>query len=167
VDSTGRSESAARVGIIGTAIGIYAYADAIVLGPIVVFLAALTVPLIVFGVAAVLFFFVNLWMCNWIERQWDVWITTHQTRLEKRLAKLRKGRVMRHPVNWISNSSGWLFALAAALFNAVIVVALARLISGRPVGERRIFMAALGYSVFFAGLFSIIGFVGEEAIRAI
>jgi hypothetical protein len=87
--------------------------------------------------------------------------------VEKRLAKLRDGRVMRHPVNWISNSSGWLFALAAALFNAVIVVALARLISGRPVGERRIFMAALGYSVFFAGLFSIIGFVGEEAIRAI
>ena len=165
--STEAPPTAARVGIIGTAIGVYAYADAIVLGPIVVVLAALTVPLIVFGVAAVLFFFVNLWMCNWIERQWDVWITNHQTRLEKRLAKLRKGRVMRHPVNWISNSSGWLFALAAALFNAIIVVALARLISGQPVGQRRIFMAALGYSVFFAGIMSIIGFVGEETIRAI
>ena len=83
-------------------------------------------------------------MCNWFERQWGVWITTHEARLEKRLAKLRKGRVMRHPVNWITDSSGGMFALAAALFNAVIVVALARLISGKPVGERRIFMAALG-----------------------
>ncbi len=91
----------------------------------------------------------------------------HENRFEKRLAKMRKSRLMRHPVRWITDGSGVLFALAAALLNAVIVVALARLIGGEPVGERRIFMAALGYAVFFAGIMSLIGFVGEEAIRAL
>jgi hypothetical protein len=167
VDSTGGAGRAARVGIVGTAIGIYAYADAIVLGPIVVVLAALLNPLIVFGVAAVLLFFVNLSMCNWIERQWNAWIVGRENRLERKLAKMRKSRVMRHPVRWITNGSDGWFALAAALFNAVTVVALARLIGGKPVGERRIFMAALGYAIFFAGIMSIIGFVGEETVRAL
>ena len=131
MDSTGGADNAARVGVIGTAIGIYAYADALVLGTLVVFLSALTVPLIVFGIAAVLLFFVNLWMCNWIERQWDVLIVGRETRFEKRLAKLRKGRVMRHPVRWITGGSAGMFALAAALMNAVTVVAAARLIGRR------------------------------------
>jgi hypothetical protein len=69
---------------------------------------------------------------------WDGWIAGHGERVEARLEKLRSGRITRHPVEWVRRGSvGW-FALAAILLNAVVAVAVARLVGGEPVGARRV-----------------------------
>ena len=79
---------------------------------------------------------------------------------------MRAGRIMRHPVGWIERGSDAWFALAAALLNAVTVVVAARLISGKPVGAHRVLVASVGYGLFFAALFSLIGVLAGDAIRA-
>ncbi len=72
-------------------------------------------PLIVFGAAAgLLLTLLNVACCTWIERQWGGWIA----------------------VAWITRGSDAWYTLAAALANAIIVVALARFIGGQPVAER-------------------------------
>ena len=43
------------------------------------------------------------------------------------------------------------------MINAITVVALARLIGGKPIGHRRVLLAAIGYSIFFATVYSLIG----------
>ena len=62
-------------------------------------------------------------------------------------------------------SDAW-FTLAAILMNPVIVIALARLIWGQPVGPRPVGLAAAGYSIVFAAVFSAIGFAAGDAISA-
>ena len=58
---------------------------------------------------------------------------------------------MRHPVEWIQGGSNVWFGLAAALTNAITTVALARLVSGRELGERRVLVAAVSYGLFCSG----------------
>ena len=43
-------------------------------------------------------------------------------------------------------------------------VHVARLIGGTPIGNRRVMEAALGYSIFFASLFSLIGIGFEDLL---
>ena len=71
----------------------------------------------------------------------------------------------RHPVSWISRGSDFWFALAAAMVNAITVIALARVIGGKPVGRHRVLVAGIAYSIFFAALFSIIGTGLSDVIR--
>jgi hypothetical protein len=104
---------------------------------------------------------INIWACSWLDREWDVWIAGPGKRLEKRLEKLRSGKLLKTPVGWVRNGSEVGFTLAAVVINAITVVALARLIGGAPIGNRRVTEAALGYSIFFASLFTLIG-VGFE-----
>ena len=127
-------------------------------------LAAWLNPLVVFAVAAALLTLLNIACSNWIQRQSDSWIAGNAERLEARLDKLRKGRIMRHPMAWITRgSSGW-YALAAALINAITVSALARLIGGERVSERRIRRGALAYSIFFAAVYSFTGYLFSLAL---
>ena len=104
--------------------------------------------------------------CRWVERQWDAWIAGNAKRMEATLAKRRKSRLMRHPVAWITRGSDAWFMLAAILMNPVIVIALARMIGGPPVAPRPVRLAAAGYSIVCAAVFSANGFAAGDAISA-
>jgi hypothetical protein len=130
-------------------------------------LAARLNPLTVFAAAAFVLTLVNIACCAWLQRRWEVWIAGNARQLEARLAKTRSGRVMRRPVAWITRGSDGWFALAAVLVGAVIVVALARFTGGEPISKRRIRLASIGYSIFFAAVYSAIGFAVGDAIRAV
>ncbi len=106
----------------------------------------------------------NLAACNWVERQWDTWIVG--SKFEERLQKVRASKRARRPVEWIGRGSDVWFFLAAALLNAVEVVAPARLIGGKVIGQHRVFVASLGFAVFCAVIFSAIGFALGDVIRA-
>ena len=120
--------------------------------------------MIVFIIGAVVVSVINVAACSWVDREWNVWITG--TRFEERMQKVRVGKRPRRPVEWIGRGSNFWFALAAMLLNAVQVVALVRLISGAAAGKSRIWAASLSYSIFYAGLFSLFGWLLRDAIRA-
>jgi hypothetical protein len=164
-DSQNEITRTAHAGWLGTAIAIYAVVDVYLIGlPILVISAALN-PVLVFVVATVALTIVNVACCTWLQRQWDVWSQGGAARrVESRLEKMRSSRVMRHPVSWITRGSDAWFTLAAAVLNAIIVVTAARLVTGEPVSARRIRLAAIGYSVFFAALFSLIGLAAQDVI---
>jgi hypothetical protein len=61
----------------------------------------------------------------------------HGKRVESKLQKIRKSRIMSHPVKWVTGASDVLYVIAAALTSAITAVSLARVVGGRPVGERR------------------------------
>lgn len=156
----------ARQAAIGAGVAAWAFLDPLV-ALVVVGLAAWTRPVVVFGVAAVVLAIINLAACNWLDRQWAVWVSGHGERLEKRLEKMRNGRIMRHPVAWIASGSAFWFTLAAILVNAVVAVGCARIISGQPVGERRIRLAAITFSVFIAAFYAVVGWAVGDTIRAV
>jgi hypothetical protein len=79
---------------------------------------------------------------------------------------MRTGRLMRHPVAWIQRGSDFWFGLAAALTNAITTVAVARLIGGHSISERRILVASFSFALFVAGVGSLLGFALGDAIRA-
>jgi hypothetical protein len=163
-DATHKGKSA----LLGSLITAYVLLDAYVIGLPVMFLAAWGKPLVVFALAAAGVILINIVVCGWIDRHWDSWISSgYGKKIEKRIDKMRSGRIMRHPVAWIERGSDAWFALAAALLNAATVVVAARLIGGKPVGAHRILVASVGYGLFFAALFSLIGFVAGDAIRAL
>jgi len=83
------------------------------------------------------------------------------------MQKVRSGKRARRPIEWMNRGSNLWFGLAAALLNAIQVIALARLISGHAAGERRILVAAVAYSLFVAGIFSLFGFALGDVIRAL
>ncbi len=86
------------------------------------------------------------------------------SRIEARIQKVLEGRILGHPASWATRASvGW-FTLAAILLNAVVAVAVAWLISGQPVGARKVRAASVGYSVFFAALFCAIGFAAGDIL---
>ena len=159
-------EHPARVGAIGAAITAFAFLDAYTVGLLIAALAAWLPALIVFAVAAVVLTLINGACCRWVERQWDAWIAGNAKRMEATLAKRRKSRLMRHQVAWITRGSDAWFTLAAILMNPVIVIALARMIGGQPVGPRPVRLAAAGYSIVFAAVFSATGFAAGDAISA-
>jgi hypothetical protein len=159
--------SAARTTAVGTLVTLYGFFDALVVGLPLLFLAAWLNPLVVFVVAAVVLVPVNGWLCTWLDREWDGWFAGAGQRVERKLDKMRKSAVMRHPVAWIQRGSDGWFALAAALTNAIVATAFVRLLTGQPVGARRIRLAALAYGIFFAALFSLLGFVLGDVIRAL
>jgi len=158
--------SAARTGAIGALVAIWWAIDGLVLLTVVL-LAAWLNPLLVFAVALVICLAINLACCTWLNRHWDRWMANAGKKLERKLEKMRAGRLMRHPVAWIQGGSDFWFGLAAALTNAISTVAVARLIGGHPISERRILVASFSFALFVAGLGSLLGFVLGDVIRAI
>lgn len=142
---------------VGSFIAVYAFADAWVLGVTITILAAFFNVLIVWIVAAVVLSSINIWACSWIDNQWDFWAAGSGRRLDRKLEKLRSGKKMKKPVEWVRRGSDLWFTLAAVVINAITVVALARVIGGKPIGHRRVLLAAIGYSIFFATVYSLIG----------
>ncbi len=147
---------------VGALIGALSIFAALIFAVPILILAMNFNALIVFAVAFVMLILINLWACNWIDRNWDQWIAG--TRFEVRMQKVRNGKRAKRPTDWINRGSDRGFALATALLDAIQVIALTRLITGRPAGTRRIVLASIVYSLVFAGLYSLIGFALGSAI---
>ena len=148
----------------GTAIAAYWLLDGYVIGIPTVVLAAWLNALIVFAVVAVIMITINLWACGWIDRQWDAWAGG---KVEARLTKVRSKGMGKKVSGWVSRGSDGSFVVAAAITNAITTVALARVAIGRPLGRHRVWLAALAYGLFAAGLWSLIGWLVGDAIRAL
>lgn len=152
---------------IGSAITVYAILDAYTLGLAAFLLAAFTNALVVFVVVLAIQLVINLAAGSWIDRTWDVWIAAGiGQRFESKLDKVRTGRTGSRVVALISGGSDLAFAIAAALANAVVVIGLARVMAGKPLGRQRVVAAAVGYSVFFAGLFAFMGWIFRDFLVA-
>jgi hypothetical protein len=102
-----------------------------------------------------------------MQRRWDDWVRGYGAKLEARLEKLRRGRLLKHPLGWISRDSTALFIIAAALIGTVIVVAVTRLAGRPPIGRRQILFASLAYSVGFAATYTGVGVVVENLVGLI
>ena len=149
----------------GAFIAFWALADAPV-GVVVTVLAAWLNALIVCGVAIFLLSIVNIFCCSWLNREWDGWARGPGEKVEKRVAKLRSGKTMKKPVAWVTDGSiGW-YVAAACLTNAVQATALARVIGGQAVDERKVRVGAIAFSIFIAVLFSLIGIALRDIIKA-
>ena len=144
-------------GAIGAAVGVYAFLDDLLLGPILVAVAVWVPWYLTLAVAAAVLTFVNITCCTWMQRSWDSWIQGQGARLEARLVKLRRGRLLRHPLGWITRDSDVLFTIAAGLIGTVIVVAVARLAGSKPVGQRRVMFGSIAYSIGFAATYTGVG----------
>jgi len=159
------SRSTGRTAAIGSAITAYAILDAYTLGIAAFLLAAYTNALAVFLVVLAIQLVINLAAGSWIDRSWEVWSAAGiGQRFEARLRKVREGRTGARIVGLIERGSDLGFAVAAALANAVVVIGLARVLSGKPLGRQRVVAAAVGYSVFFAAIFAILGWAFRDFI---
>ena len=147
---------------VGTVIAILSIFDALIFGLPTLLLALYFNPLAVFVVALAILVLVNVWACTWIDRKWDAWIVG--TRFETRMQKVRTGKRAKRPTDWIQRGSNLWFAFAAVLLNAIQVIAVTRLITGRAVGKRRIVIASIAYSLFVAGIFSLFGFALGDVV---
>ena len=164
-----QSQTVSRVanGAIGALVAVYAFLDDLILGPVLI-AAAVWVPWYLdFAVAAAVLTIINVACCTWMQRSWDDWIRGYGAKLEARLEKLRRGRVLRHPLGWIARDSAVLLTIAAGLIGTVIVVAVTRLAGGNPIGRRRILYASVAYSVGFAATYTGVGVAIKELVGAL
>ena len=161
-----RAGKAGRTGVVGTSIAAFAFFDGVFIGAPIALLAASFRPLIVYGVATILVILIVIACCSWVDRRWDEWFAGNGKRIEARLEGMRESRLMQHPVAWIQRGSDRWYAFAAAVANPILVGALARLISGKPIGERRIFLGAVAYALPYVALWTIVGFALGDQIRS-
>jgi hypothetical protein len=158
-----RPGHAARTGAIGTLVAGFAFFDGALIGaPIAALAATLRTPL-VFVVAAVAVSFLSIACCRWVDRRWEDWFSSNAKRMEKRLERMRESRLMRRPVAWIQGSSDRRSAVAAAVVNPILVVALARSIGGQPIGERRIVLGSVAYAIPYVAMWSLVGLALGDA----
>jgi hypothetical protein len=162
-----RRHGTAATGAVASLVALWWAGDGLV-QLLVILIAAWLNPLLVLAVAFVELTVINTACCNWIDGNWDRWMAGRAGRqLERRLEKMRSGRLMRRPAAWMSGGSDASFAVAAALTNAITTVAVARLVGGQPVSKRRRLLAAGAFSLFVASLGALLGFVLRDIIRAI
>jgi len=155
--STHRVGGAVRTGVVGTVVAAVAFFDGAFLGLPIAVLAATLRPAVVYPAAVLAVFGLAVGCCTWLDRRWDDWLSGHGSRMEKRLVSMRSSRLMRRPVAWIEGGSDRRYALAAALLNPILVVGLARTISGQPVSRRRIVLGSIAYAIPYAGLWTLVG----------
>jgi len=167
MEADGPTQAAGRSAVktfIGAAIAFYAVFDTITLGVATTALVIFVFnPLIVFVGAAVGITLLNYACCTWVDREWGDWVMGPGKKVEAKLDRFRSSRVMRHPVDWVTRGSVVWFALAAMLINAIVVTVTARVVGGKPVGARRIRVAAVAYSIFFAAVYTLLGW-GASAV---
>ena len=143
-----------------------AFIDGVVLGAPVAILAASFRPLVVFLAASAAVAVVTIFSCRWVDRRWDDWLSGNANRMGKRLNGMRSSRLMRHPVGWIERGSDRWYAFAAAVCNPILVLGVARSISGKPVGERRIVLGCVAYAIPYVAMWSLVGLAVGTTIRA-
>ncbi len=156
-----------KYGVVSTAVGVYAFLDDLLLGPILVAAGVLFPWYLTMGAATGTFTLVNVVCCNWLQRSWDSWTHGHGARLEARLAKLRDGRLLKYPARWITRDSDVWVTVGAGLIGTVIVVTVIRLLGGQPVGHRRVVFASFAYSAGFAATYTFVGIGLNDLLRLI
>jgi hypothetical protein len=164
--STQRVGSAARSGVIGTIVAAFAFFDGVFLGAPIAMLAASLRPSLVYVVATVAVILLVIGCCSWVDRRWDDWFSGNGKRIRARLEAMRASRLMRHPVAWIQRGSDRWYAFAAAVANPILIAALARFVGGKPIGERRILLGAVAYAIPYVAMWTIVGLVLGDTIRA-
>ena len=161
-----RVGGAARTGVIGTIVAAVAFFDGVFLGAPIALLAASFRPSVVYLVATSAVIFLVIGCCSWVDRRWDDWFSGNGKRIEARLQGMRGSRLMRHPVAWIERGSDRWYAFAAAVANPILVGALARVVGGKPLGERRILLGAVASALPYAAMWTIVGAALGDTIRA-
>ena len=165
--ATTPQQSRAATAFIGGAIAIYAVFDSLIVGLPTLALAATHDSLRVFVVAAAAIALLNIACCSWVDQHWGTWMGSSGARVGARLEKMRSRKSLQKPIGWIEQGSPGRYALAAAIVNAILVVGTARVITGNPVGPRRIRVAALSYGITFAGVYSLCGYMLGRLIAAL
>ena len=161
----GRPLATLEQGVIAAAVGIYAFLDDLLLGPMLVAAAVLFPWYLILASAAGLFTFINIGCCTWLQRRWDRWVHCHGARLEARVDKLRRGRLTRHPIRWMTRDSDVWVTIAAGFIGTVIVVGVIRLLGGPPVTHRRLVYASVAYSAGFAATYTGVGVGIHDLLR--
>jgi len=151
---------------IGAFVTMIAFFDDFTVGPIVIALAAVLPALLTFAITAGVYSFVQYAACRWLLRRWEEWIHGNGQRLERRLEKWRNRRILKYPVNWITHGSIFWFGLASVIFASVVVVSVAQLASDEPVPHRRVVLSSAIYGVWFAALYTSIGYGIGEGVRS-
>ena len=160
------AHSATRAGIAGTLVAAFAFFDGVFLGAPIALLAASFRPLVVYVAAVVAVVLIVTACCRWVDRRWDVFFSGNGSRVEERLETMRASRLMRHPVAWIQRGSDRWYGLAAAIANPILVSAFARVVSGKPVGERRILLGAVAYALPYVAMWTLVGVTVGGSLRA-
>jgi hypothetical protein len=166
-ESSARSApNAARTGVIATAVTAFAFFDGVFFGLPIAALAMSLQPVSVFVYTAIIVSCVSIVCSSWVNRRWDEWFVGNDSRVGKKLEKMRASRLMRRPVDWIESGSDGRYALAAALANPTLVVAFARSMGARPVGDRRILLGSVAYALPYVAVWTLLGFALGDVIRA-
>ncbi|HXY84496.1 MAG TPA: hypothetical protein VEH52_03360 [Gaiellaceae bacterium] len=161
-----RVAGAARSGIIGAIVAAVAFFDGVFVGMPIAVLSASLRPLLVFVCSAAALSLLSIFCCSWVDRRWDAWLSGHGQRIEKRLESMRASRLMRHPVAWVERGSDRWYAFAAALANPVLMAAIAKSLGQGRIGERRILLGSVAYAVPYAAMWTLVGLVLGDVIRA-
>lgn len=151
---------------VGAFVAMIGFTDDFTVGPIVIALAAVLPALLTFAITAGVYSLVQYGACRWLLRRWDEWIHGSGHRLERQLEKWRKGRILKYPVRWITHGSIFWFGLASVIFASVVVIAVAQLSSDEPVPHRRVILSSAIYGVWFAGLYTAVGYGVGEGVRS-
>lgn len=165
--SVERVGSAARTGVVGTVVGAVAFFDGVFIGLPIALLAASLRPLLVYAVAVTAVIVLVIACCSWVDRRWDDWFSGNGKRIEGRLDSMRRSRLMKHPIAWVQRGSDRWYALAAAVANPILIGALARLVGGRPIGHRRIVLGAAAYAIPYCAMWTMVGLLLGDTIRAV
>ena len=156
-DSAHRVTGAARTGAAGTVVAAFAFFDGVFIGVPIAIMAASLRPLPVFVGASCAVSLFSVGCCRWLDRRWDEWLQGRGTRVEHRLERMRASRLMQHPVAWIQSSSDRRYAVAAAIVNPILVLALARSVGGTMIGKRRILLGSIAYGIPYVAMWTIVG----------
>ena len=116
--------------------------------------------------AAIAVVFLTIACCSWVDPRWEDWFSGNASRIGKRLEAMRASRLMKHPVGWIERGSDGRYALAAAVANPILVLALARSIGGKPIGERRVVLGSVAYAIPYVAIWSLVGLALGGAVRS-
>jgi hypothetical protein len=164
--STQRAGSRARTGAVGTIVAAFAFFDGVFIGTPIALLAASLRPLLVFVAAAIAVTCLSIACSDWLNRRWDDWLSANDKRVANRLEMMRASRLMRRPVAWIEGGSDRQYALASAVANPILVVAVARSVGGKPIRGRRIRLGSIAYAIPYVAMWTLFGLALGEAIRA-
>lgn len=156
-ESTHGATGAARTGAAGAVVAAFAFFDGVFIGLPIAVMALAFRPLLVFVCASCAVTFLSVGCCLWLERRWDDWLLGHGAKIERRLERVRTSRLMQRPVAWIHSSSDRRYAVAAAVVNPILVLALARSVGGTRIGNRRLLLGSIAYAIPYVAMWTIVG----------
>lgn len=152
--------------LIGAIVAALAFFDGVFLGAPIAVLAASFRPSLVYIVATIAVIVLVIACCSWVDRRWAEWVSGNGTRFEAKVGAMRASRLLRHPVTWVERGSDRWYAFAAAVGNPILVAALAHFLTGRPVGHRRILLGAVAYAIPYVAMWTLVGLLFGDAVRA-